>query len=867
MHAKVEGEETALWEEIQMVLTSAMMEELEGQEFIDFCNNAFENRELQAKLQMKDNDFLLTYGKNNTKMVLTNEKLHILKEYAIVEGSPDDWDFEIKTDGTLKLTAYKQEKSGIITIPNTIDAFLVTEIGDNIFRNSSGITELIFSDGLEIIGNSTFANCKNIVNKIHFSNTLQEIKDTAFYGCANIEGDLNEIVAMNLKMGKNVFGGCTKLTGDIAVLMETLDPSATTITSGQFSGFGGVTGILEIPKRITKIENNAFEGCAKITGMIFEENSALTEIDDYAFYECASLSGTVEFPETLVSIGQYAFYNDNKITCISFGVIKNEGENHTSALTTIDAYCFGGCSGLSGDIVFPGSLTSIGMFGFTRQGNTGRINLIFEKTSDEELAIEKYCFSNEYNGEMKKNITIDFGSRVVNLKVGVFMYSNVTSAVNSERIVKIGSNCFDTNRNLDMDFSGVTGLGGSAFRNTSLSKLPSTLNISVINESCFEDCKKLKVDDNNTNIITYLENNCPSLTTINKEAFASCSLLTGTFAGELHNRNANNKKITLADGVFINTGVEYGKIFAISGDTIPANAYKDVTVLLESDGVTPKTNITIPANITSIGNNAFSGCKSITSITFADGSNLTTIGDYAFFHCENITNFSFPAKCSSIGEWCFGYCYALTTVTFQGNLITELPFESFRYCTSLSTISLSNISIIGDWVFGQCFALRNIDLSGVTSIGSRAFRYSGVTNIVSLDSLTFLGEGAFRQSSLSGSITIPNNCTIDRGEQFWATSITSLTLPSSMSVVPYDMCYSCKSLATVTFSGNPTKIDTRAFYNCIALTTVSISLTNLNYIGVSAFENCSSMVGTWDVSNVDYYDQTTTFKNCSLTLI
>ena len=76
-------------------------------------------------------------------------------------------------------------------------------------------------------------------------------------------------------------------------------------------------------------------------------------------------------------------------------------------------------------------------------------------------------------------------------------------------------------------------------------------------------------------------------------------------------------------------------------------------------------NTIIPNSVTSIGDEAFSGCWGLTSVTIPNS--VTSIGDGAFEHCTGLTSVTIPNSVTSIGEEAFSYCTGLTRIDAYPN--------------------------------------------------------------------------------------------------------------------------------------------------------------------------------------------------------
>jgi hypothetical protein len=82
-----------------------------------------------------------------------------------------------------------------------------------------------------------------------------------------------------------------------------------------FSGCSGLIGTLIIPDSVTRIANDVFAGCYRLTGALVMNN--VTFIDDNAFINCYGLT-SITFPSSVTYIGANATYGCSGITAISF---------------------------------------------------------------------------------------------------------------------------------------------------------------------------------------------------------------------------------------------------------------------------------------------------------------------------------------------------------------------------------------------------------------------------------------------------------------------------------------------------------------------------------------------------------------------
>ena len=62
------------------------------------------------------------------------------------------------------------------------------------------------------------------------------------------------------------------------------------------------------------------------------------------------------------------------------------------------------------------------------------------------------------------------------------------------------------------------------------------------------------------------------------------------------------------------------------------------------------TSVEIPASITTIGENAFKSCGSLTTVTFVENSQLQSIGFSAFVGCKSLTSVTIPNSVTHLGD-------------------------------------------------------------------------------------------------------------------------------------------------------------------------------------------------------------------------
>ena len=162
------------------------------------------------------------------------------------------------------------------------------------------------------------------------------------------------------------------------------------------------------------------------------------------------------------------------------------------------------------------------------------------------------------------------------------------------------------------------------------------------------------------------------------------------------------------------------------------------------------------SKLTNIPEGAFAYCKNLKTIKLP--STITSIGDEAFYNCQSLTNIEGLDKCNlkSIGSAAFSNCKALENLDFSKSTFTNVPSKAFNGCSALAKITLPNtLTTIGGYAFYACYGIPQLDLSNtaLTTLENYALYQMRETTKFSLpDSISSIGTHAFSVSTSNGAV-------------------------------------------------------------------------------------------------------------------
>ncbi len=102
-------------------------------------------------------------------------------EEAPTEYTSGDYRYTLQPDGTAAIVKYTGSAS-ILSIPDALDGYAVTAIGNEAFRLRQTLSSVSIPDGVTAIGNEAFRFCQNLLS-VSIPDGVTSIGDRAFYGC------------------------------------------------------------------------------------------------------------------------------------------------------------------------------------------------------------------------------------------------------------------------------------------------------------------------------------------------------------------------------------------------------------------------------------------------------------------------------------------------------------------------------------------------------------------------------------------------------------------------------------------------------------------------------------------------------------
>lgn len=673
-----------------------------------------------------------------------------------------------------------------------------------------------------------FTAAKNVAYEFPVLKTLvlgenvTEIGDYAFWGCKHLQSI--EIQNDDITIGDNAFPIKEDMTYDEWAALYPSNCPVLYIPNDAIANKGDYTADQNL--------NTLYPNVKKV---VFGPN--VTTIGDYIFRGKNNIE-TVEF-NSLVTVGESAFSLNKNLQNLTADKITNCSEfcfYGCSSLTSLDLTncktiakgAFAVCSALTEVKVYP-ALESVSEGAFTNYG--------YVKT----LYINSPSFLSKSFEQGKTAATL-FGLSLTKIIIG-------------DDVQTIGSKAFagyreNTQLTTLVIGSGVSTIADDAFTGNILLK-----NVTINSKSLA--AKKYDEQTSLPNIFAFIEDLTfgPDVTSVGESLFDACKTHQSGSGYPLQKVTfLSDQPIAVGELAFctcrqLNTIA--GKIKSVSGWSFTYTDLSQIKILDDTEieygafeGCSNLAEVYLPANLETIGTNAFSGCKKLNRVNM---TSVATIGKNAFKDCSGLEWIEFPVNLTTVDVTAFNGCTNLKTVSINGDAFANANWtkddnihDRFPYADYFEFGSA--VTAVHDYAFyvaeDEASPLRRLNFHFAASIGTEAFGNN--RNLTQLDGgVGSVAFAAFVNCSQLTSILISKG-TIDMNAFKNCSSLKSVTLPEDLSAISLNAFFGCSSLEQIEIPSSVTSIEPLAFYSCTSLAEVEIPA-GVTKIGNSAFYGCSNL--------------------------
>ncbi len=275
-----------------------------------------------------------------------------LESITVAEGNTQ----YLSQDGIL----YNKNKTELIRVPQAKATITVpngvTTIGDRAFYECTSLESITIPNSVTSIGDWAFSGCTNLTS-ITIPNSVTYL-DYAFYYCTSLKSITVEKDNTEYSSQDGILYNKNKtelLKVPQAITKVTIPDSVTSIGEEAFWNCKNLTS-LTIPDSVTSIDDWTFEDCTSLKSVTVEEGNTEYSSQDGILYnknkteliKVPQTKSNITIPDTVTSIGMYAFYGCKNFTSITI----------PDSVNSIVGGAFWDCASLT-SVIIPNSVNSI----------------------------------------------------------------------------------------------------------------------------------------------------------------------------------------------------------------------------------------------------------------------------------------------------------------------------------------------------------------------------------------------------------------------------------------------------------------------------------------------------------------------------
>ncbi len=493
-----------------------------------------------------------------------------------------------------------------VVVPNTINGIAVKGL-QGTFKDNVNIETVVVPDTITTIGNETFNGCTSFKKLNVYLSSTNMIAE-------NIIDKNGVVIPTSLTtLGEKVFYSC-KFKSFYVMENNQYFIDDNRGMQNEPDGIGACLMSKDM-KYLYKVAPDY-----KMNDRNFLL-PAVEEICDYAV-QGSYHNGGFEIPNTVVTIGDYAFYSAYNTNFIKF--------QETSKVTTIGSFAFAYINNLGTEAPFdlPVSVTTLGEYAFGYCQNLSN----FDMSKSSVVSIPAFLFKGSTN---LHEVTLPETVRTIEA-YAFFECDNFNNIYFlGKTLDKIGTAAFQGCQNLhEIEIpEGVTAIENDTFsgcQNLNVIKLPDSLK--TIGDNAFEDCQNIHEMEIPPNV-TYMSNS--TFNGVDPEKLDNVDTSKNEYAQTKVKKSLpkKNSKWTVGDIKYkiTKSHAKKGTVMVIGGKKKKTLTIPDKVIINGH-----------PFKVTSIGSKAFNKNKKVKKITI--GSNVTTIGKRAFYNCKKLKTIVVKSK-------------------------------------------------------------------------------------------------------------------------------------------------------------------------------------------------------------------------------
>ena len=236
-----------------------------------------------------------------------------------------------------------------VTLPGGIE-----EIPEALFCSCAVLSTLTIPQGVTVIGEDAFANCKGLTEIYYNAISVKDLKNSNGAFSSAGENGAGVVVTFGSKVTKipaNLLNP-NGMYNPVKVISIQFENEKTGVTLGK-AAFANCTSLtsVEIPSFVESIGDETFYNCTSLRNVGMA--NGVQEIGQAAFSGCNSLTGIV-IPSSVTAIGKNVFADCTSLRTVTIG----------GGITEIANYAFDGCTALE-YVAIPGNITKIGNSAFS----------------------------------------------------------------------------------------------------------------------------------------------------------------------------------------------------------------------------------------------------------------------------------------------------------------------------------------------------------------------------------------------------------------------------------------------------------------------------------------------------------------------